>query len=283
MKLEAYNKTFDEIGQIILSILSEADALRENRKVLGDILSVVDLTSLEGSDTSDRIISICEKAQSFHTLADGLPDVAAVCFYPPFIRLARHELKGTGIQVASVAGAFPSGQSPLSAKLEEVRFAVHEGADEIDTVISRGKLLEGDDAFVFDEIAAIKEACGQAHLKVILETGELGTVEHIRKASGIAIEAGADFIKTSTGKFQPAATKEAVFIMAETAREFEQKTGKRTGIKVAGGISTVQQAIEYMNIVRHVLGVDRTGKSSFRIGASRLTDNLVNQLKAYRD
>ena len=136
----------------------------------------MDLTSLEGSDTSDRIISICKKASGFHLLGANIPDVAAVCFYPPFIGLARHELEGTGIRVASVAGAFPSGQAPLSAKLEEVRFAVGEGAQEIDTVISRGKFLEGEHGFVSDEIAAIKEACGDVHLKVILETGELMTV-----------------------------------------------------------------------------------------------------------
>jgi deoxyribose-phosphate aldolase len=269
----------EDIRQRISLLHDRDDAIQENRDVLCRILSLVDLTSLEGSDTNDRISAICEKAKNFHILGNGIPDVAAVCFYPPFIRLARHELDGTGIHVASVAGAFPSGQSPLSAKLEEVRFAVQEGADEIDTVISRGKFLEGDHAFVFDEIAAIKESCGKVHLKVILETGELLTVENIRLASQIAIEAGADFIKTSTGKIQPAATEEAFFIMAETVHEYHQKTGRKIGIKPAGGISTPEQALRYLNILQGILGPQWLDKELFRIGASRLTDNLVERIR----
>lgn len=278
MKFDPYNRTIEEIRQEIALLLDSEDALSGSREVYCRILSLVDLTSLEGSDTSDRIISICEKAKSFHLLGDDVPDVAAVCFYPPFVRLARHELNLTHVRVASVAGAFPSGQAPLSSKLEEVRFAVSEGAQEIDTVISRGKFLEGDHAFVFDEIAAIKETCGQAHLKVILETGELQSVENIRLASEIAIRAGADFIKTSTGKVQPAATEEAFFIMAETVKEYFQKTGLKIGIKPAGGISTPEQALRYLNIIRDILGLEWTGKDLFRIGASRLTDKLVDRL-----
>lgn len=272
---DPYHRSFPEIHNLITGILSDPSTRKESREILCQLLSMVDLTSLEGSDTSNRIISVCEKAKNFHRSGPDIPDVAAVCFYPPFIRLAKKELKGTGIQVASVAGAFPSGQSPLDVKIEEVRYAVREGADEIDTVISRGKFLEGEYNFVFDEIAAIKEACGEAHLKVILETGELVSVEHIRKASQIAIEAGADFIKTSTGKIQPAATEEAFFIMAETIREYHQKTGKRIGIKPAGGISTPGQALRYLNILVAMAGPAWIDKSLFRIGASRLTDSLL--------
>jgi deoxyribose-phosphate aldolase len=246
MTFDPYIRTFKHIQETIVGIRSGEHAIRGDRDVYCNILSMVDLTSLEGSDTNSKIISICEKAKNFHLLGAGIPDVAAVCFHPPFVGLAKHELAGSGIHVASVAGAFPSGQSPLSAKLEEVKFAVQEGADEIDTVISRGKLIEGDHAFVHEEIAAMKEACGAVHLKVILETGELQTVEHIRMASQIAIEAGADFIKTSTGKVQPAATEEAFFIMAETIREYFQKTGRKIGIKPAGGISTPEQALDYL-------------------------------------
>ncbi len=275
MQFDPYNRDPENIKQAIADLLSRPDAPKASRETYCRLLSLVDLTSLEGSDTSQRIITVCEKARSFHQLGEGVPDVAAVCFYPPFIALARHELQGTGIQVASVAGAFPSGQSPLSAKLDEVRFAVGEGAQEIDTVISRGKFLEGDLDFVRDEIAAIKEACGAAHLKVILETGELQTVENIRLASQVAIEAGADFIKTSTGKVQPAATEEAFFIMAETALEYSRKTGRKIGIKPAGGISAPEQALRYLAILQGILGEEWTGKDLFRIGASRLTDKLV--------
>jgi deoxyribose-phosphate aldolase len=280
MKFDPYSYTPEQIRLRISAILSGESALPENRDAYCTILSLVDLTSLEGTDTNARIISICEKAKSFHLAGENIPDVAAVCFYPPFIRLAKHELKNTRIRVASVAGAFPSGQSPLAAKLEEVKFALNEGADEIDTVISRGKFLEGDHAFIYDEIAAIKEACGTVHLKVILETGELQDVEHIRTASRIAIEAGADFIKTSTGKIQPAATEEAFFIMAETIKEYADKTGKKIGIKPAGGIASPGQALNYLNILHAILGPEWVNKDFFRIGASRLTDNLLMKIKS---
>ena len=279
MTFEPYTRSPEDIQQAIVELLRRDDAPQASRENMCRLLSLVDLTSLEGSDTSGRIISICEKARGFHLLGPEIPDVAAVCFYPPFVRLARHELEGTGIHVASVAGAFPSGQAPLSVKLEEVRFAIRQGAQEIDTVISRGRFLEGDHDFVRDEIAAIKEACGEVHLKVILETGELVTVENIRLASQLAIGAGADFIKTSTGKVQPAATEMAFFVMAETIREYYEKTGKKIGIKPAGGISTPEQAMRYLAILHAVLGADWISKDLFRIGASRLTDGLVEGIR----
>lgn len=275
---DPYKRNIRDIQTQITETQKGSEVLTLSREVLCKILSVVDLTTLEGADTSARIISLCDKAKSFHLAGEGIPDVAAVCFYPPFIRTAKAELKGADINVASVAGAFPSGQSPLHLRVEEVKFAIQEGADEIDMVISRGKFLEGEYNFVFDEIAAIKEACGNVHLKVILETGELESVENIRVASQIAIEAGADFIKTSTGKIQPAATLESLFIMAETVKEYFEKTGRKIGIKPAGGISTPEQALQYLNIMQAILGPAWINKSLFRIGASRLTDKLLARI-----
>jgi len=245
---------------------------------LRTLLSCIDLTTLEGSDNTARIVELCRKACSFGE--SGLPLPAAVCVYPPFVKLAKNQLKGTDIRVAAVAGAFPSGQSPLAVRLEEVRYTVNEGADEIDMVISRGRLLEGDERYVFDEIAAIREVCKEVHLKVILETGELKTPALIRKASEIAIAAGADFIKTSTGKIQPAATEEAVGIMLKVIREHYKKTGKKTGIKPAGGISEPKQALQYYLLTKRILGTDWLNKNLFRIGASRLADGLAREIAA---
>jgi deoxyribose-phosphate aldolase len=243
---------------------------------LRKILSCIDLTTLEGSDNKARILELCRKAISFGEA--GLPLPAAVCVYPPFVRLAKDQLKGTGIRVASVAGAFPSGQSPLPVRVEEVRFAVGEGADEIDMVISRGRLLEGDERFVSDEVSAIREACKTTHLKVILETGELKTPELIRKASGIAIAAGADFIKTSTGKIQPAATLEAMEVMLEVIRDEYERSGKKIGIKPAGGISEPGQALQYYLLTGRILGESWLSNDLFRIGASRLADALAAEI-----
>lgn len=240
------------------------------------LLSCIDLTTLEGSDNTARIVELCRKACSFGD--SGLPLPAAVCIYPPFVGLAKNQLKGTGIRVAAVAGAFPSGQSPMAVRLEEVRYTLNEGANEIDMVISRGRLLEGDEIYVFDEIAAIREVCKEVCLKVILETGELKIPDLIRKAGKIAIAAGADFIKTSTGKIQPAATEEAVGIMLDVIREEYAKTGKKTGIKPAGGISEPEQALQYYLLTKRILGTDWLNKNLFRIGASRLADGLAREI-----
>ncbi len=249
------------------------------QQVYREILSFVDLTTLEGSDTCERVSKLCTKSFSIEDSERNIPNVAAVCVYPPFVRQCKSELHGKEINVASVAGAFPSGQSPLPVKLEEIKFAVSEGADEIDMVISRGKFLEGKFEEVYQEIAAIKEVCKQAHLKVILETGELLTPENIRKASEIAILAGADFIKTSTGKIQPAATELAAIIMCETILEYYQKTGTRIGFKPAGGISEPDVAVRYYYIVEEILGKEWLNKHLFRIGASRLVDNLLKVIE----
>lgn len=244
-----------------------------------EILSFVDLTTLEGSDTCERVTNLCTKAFSIEDPEKNIPNVAAVCVYPPFVKQCRKELQGKNINVASVAGAFPSGQSPLHVKLEEIKFAVNEGADEIDMVISRGKFLEGALKVVYEEIVAIKEVCKNAHLKVILETGELQTPENIHKASEIAIIGGADFIKTSTGKIQPAATEQAAIVMCETILDHFQKTGTRIGFKPAGGISEPEVALRYYNIVNGILGKEWLNKHLFRIGASRLVDNLLKVIE----
>lgn len=244
------------------------------------ILGSIDLTTLEGSDTDERVIQLCQKAMNFSSQGEGTPNVAAVCVYPPFVRLAKSELSATGIHVASVAGAFPSGQSPLHVKLAEINYAMEEGADEIDMVISRGKFLEGEYNLVFDEIAAIREACKDVHLKVILETGELGNYTNVALASAIAMDAGADFIKTSTGKMKPAATPQAVLVMADAIKEYYEKTGKMVGIKAAGGISEPDDALIYLMIVKDILGESWLNNALFRFGASRLSDKVLAKIIA---
>lgn len=242
------------------------------------ILSSIDLTSLEGSDTSTKIIDVCNKAKSFHKKHNTIPNVAAVCVYPTLVHIVKKELKNTGIKTASVAGAFPSGQSPLPIKLSEVRYAIDEGADEIDMVISRGKLLEGNYHAVFDEISAIKDICKNIHLKVILETGELESLTNVRRASEIAMHAGADFLKTSTGKISRVATPEAMLTMLDAINEYYLKTNKKVGIKPAGGISEPADAINYVKLIYAVLGNTWLNNSLFRIGASRLADNVMNEI-----
>jgi deoxyribose-phosphate aldolase len=200
-------------------------------------LSMIDLTTLEGKDTSGKVQQLCYKARHLHDAFPGLPTVAAVCVYPSMVKIAKKELEKSAVKVASVATAFPSGQAPMDVKIRDTKFAVEEGADEIDMVISRGRFHSGDYNFVFDEIAAVKEACGKARLKVILETGELTTLDNVRKASDIAIYAGADFIKTSTGKIQPAATMPVTLVMLEAIKDYYYKTGIMVGMKPAGGIS----------------------------------------------
>lgn len=245
-------------------------------------LSMVDLTTLEGADTPGRVRQLCAKAVHLHSGRNDLPMVAAVCVYPTMVRVAREALKGTPIKVAAVATAFPSGMNPLSVKLEDTRYAVSEGAHEIDMVISRGDFLRGEYPRVADEIAEVKKACGEAHLKVILETGELGTLDRVRLASDIAMEAGADFIKTSTGKIQPAATPEVVLVMLQAIVDFYRKTGKRIGMKPAGGIANAKAALNLLVMVREVLGPAWLNPELFRIGASKLPNDILMQLEKER-
>lgn len=245
-------------------------------------LNMIDLTTLEGKDTDGKVKQLCYKAQHLHDAYPGLPTVAAVCVYPSMVRVAKKALEGSGVKVAAVATAFPSGQAPRDVKLRDTRFAVAEGADEIDMVISRGKFLMGEYNFVFDEIAAVKEACGNARLKVILETGELGSYDKVRRASDIAMYAGADFIKTSTGKIQPAATLPVTLVMLEAIRDFYYKTGKRIAMKPAGGISKSKLALYYLVLLNEILGEEWMNNEWFRFGASSLANDILMQLEKQR-
>ena len=242
-------------------------------------LSMIDLTTLEGQDTVDKVRKLCYKARHLHDPLEDLPNVAAICVYPNFVSVAKKELEGSGINIASVATAFPSGQSILKVKLLETKIAVEQGADEVDMVISRGKFFEGEYNFVYDEIAAVKEVCGKSHLKVILETGELDTLENIRKASDIAIHAGADFIKTSTGKISPAATMPATFVMLNAIKDYYKKTGIKIGMKPAGGISKSKVALQYLVMLKETLGNEWLNKDFFRFGASSLANDVLMQLE----
>lgn len=269
--------TQEAIASHIEQIISGKSTFFTNEtEMLKFALNVLDLTTLEGSDNDTVIENLCRKAVSFSD--SGLPNVAAVCVYPVFVNRAKTLLAGTNIHVASVAGAFPSGQSPIEIKTSEVAYAVNEGADEIDMVISRGKFLEGNNIEVFDEIRAIKEACKEAHLKVILETGELKDPDLIYNASMLSLKAGADFIKTSTGKIPVAATPEAAYVMLFAIKDYYEKTGLRAGFKPAGGISTPEQALVYIRLVEEILGEEWLTNKLFRIGASRLASNLANKL-----
>jgi len=241
-------------------------------------LSMIDLTTLEGKDTVGKVRQLCYKAQHIADDLKGLPSVAAICVYPNHVRTAVQSLAGSGIKVASVATAFPSGNSSLKVKLTDTKIAVDHGADEVDMVISRGQFLEGNYNFVSDEIAAIKEACGQARLKVILETGELSTLDNVRKASEIAILAGTDFIKTSTGKISPAATMPVTYVMLQTIRDHYEATGLMVGMKPAGGISTAKSALQYLVMLYETLGDAWMTNEWFRFGASSLANDIVMQL-----
>jgi deoxyribose-phosphate aldolase len=259
-------------------------SLKNETKLNGLLLALnmIDLTTLEGKDTNGKVKQLCYKAAHLHDIYPGLPHVAAVCVYPSMVATAKKEVQGTGIKIASVATAFPSGQSSRKVKLADTKLAVQEGADEIDMVISRGKFLEGSYNFVFDEIAAVKEACGSARLKVILETGELVTYDNVRRASDIAMYAGADFIKTSTGKVSPAATMPVTLVMLEAIRDFYYKTGKMIGMKPAGGISTAKLALHYLVMLNETLGADWMNNHWFRFGASSLANDVLMQLEKLR-
>src|SRR3954454_1826438 len=242
-------------------------------------VAMMDLTTLEGKDTPGKVAYLCRKALQPADARLEVPPCAAVCVYPNMVRYARRFLgENSPVKVASVATGFPSGQYPLRTKLEETRRAVDDGSDEIDMVIDRNAFLAGDYAKVFDEIAAVKEGCGPAHLKVILETGELVTYDNVRRASRIAMEAGADFIKTSTGKVQPAATMPVTLVMLEAIRDFFYETGIRIGMKPAGGIRTSKQALAYLVMVRETLGDDWLTPDLFRFGASTLANDVLMQI-----
>ena len=270
--------TVDIVAKKTTSILVNDLPEIDRKMALKQILGMIDLTTLSGDDTNERVTELCEKAKSFFDGAIGIPNVAAVCVYPIFSKTVHRQLKGTDIKTACVAGAFPSGQSPLSARLIEVKYAVDHGADEIDMVISRGRMIAGDVQYLEDEIRLHKQACGDAHLKVILETGELQNLNMVYDASKIAIKSGGDFLKTSTGKIQPAATHEAFWVMMLAIKKHYQQTGEKIGIKAAGGIANTEDALNYYALVRAELGEAWLTPELFRIGASRLADNLYNDI-----
>ena len=271
----------DEVGVKERAARFQTRSVKQASKVeaLRMILSMIDLTTLEGQDTPGKVRQLCQKAVHLHDALPELPQVAAVCVYPTMVGIARQALGDKDIKVASVATAFPSGMAPRQIKLEETRIAVDEGADEIDMVISRGAFLQGEYGFVFDEIAAIKDACGEAHLKVILETGELGTFDRVRRASVLAMHAGADFIKTSTGKIQPAATLPVTLVMLQAIRDYYYETGRMVGMKPAGGISSAKLAIHYLVALKETLGNAWLTPEWFRFGASSLANDVLMQLQ----
>ncbi|MFF5264953.1 deoxyribose-phosphate aldolase [Actinomadura viridis] len=240
-------------------------------------ISMVDLTTLEGADTPGKVRALCAKAAHPDPSDPGVPKVAAVCVYPDLVGVAVDALEGTGVAVASVATSFPSGRAPLEAKLADTRAAVAAGAGEIDMVIDRGAFLAGDFVKVFEEIVAVRAACGPAHLKVIFETGELVTLDNVRRASWLAMRAGADFIKTSTGKVSPAATLPVTLVMLEAVRDFHAATGRRVGVKPAGGIRTTKDAVKYLVLVNETAGPDWLAPEWFRLGASSLLNDLLMQ------
>jgi deoxyribose-phosphate aldolase len=279
----------DQVGQEERVSRFTKRSIKKETKVEGLklTLSMIDLTTLEGKDTDGKVRQLCYKARHLHDSYSplsgeqegaGLPTVAAVCVYPSMVNIAKKAVGDSGIKIASVATAFPSGQAPTEVKIEDTKFAVDSGADEVDMVISRGKFLAGEYNFVFDEIAAIKEACGNARLKVILETGELVTLDKVRRASDIAMYAGADFIKTSTGKIQPAATMPVTLTMLEAIRDFYYNTGKMIGMKPAGGISKAKLALHYLVMLHEVLGEAWMTNQWFRFGASSLANDVLMQL-----
>ena len=247
-------------------------------------IAMVDLTTLEGADTEGRVTSLCTKALRPDPLDPTVPAVAAVCVYPDLVAHARSVLGRSSVHVASVAAAFPSGRASLHVKLLDVREAVAAGADEIDMVIDRGAFLSGRLGQVFDEIVAVKEACGASHLKVILETGELVTYDNVRRASWLAMLGGADFIKTSTGKVLVNATLPHALVMLEAVRDFGEATGQLVGVKVAGGIRSTKDALRYLVVVNETVGSAWLSPDRFRFGASSLLNDLLMQrLKQYRD
>ena len=266
----------DEVGARARAgtLASRSIKADSKRQALDLAISVIDLTTLEGQDTPGKVRAMCAKARQ---PGPGAPPVAAVCVYPDLVPTAVAGVAGTPIHVASVATAFPSGRAALDVKLADVKSAVAAGADEVDMVIDRGAFLCGRYQLVFDEIAAVRGACGDAHLKVILETGELGTLDNVRRASWLAMLAGADFIKTSTGKVAPAATLPVTLVMLEAVRDFAGFAGRQVGVKAAGGIRAAKDAIRYLVLVNETVGEDWLDPRLFRIGASSLLNDLLMQ------
>ena len=270
----------DQVGAEARAAMLASRSIKTTAKqwALDMAISMIDLTTLEGQDTPGKVRAICAKAKRPDPADPTAPQVAAVCVYPDLAHLAAAEVKGTGIHVASVATAFPSGRTSLEVKLADATYAIEAGADEVDMVIDRGAFLAGDYQLVYDEIAAVREVCqDRAHLKVILETGELVTLDNVRRASWLAMLAGADFIKTSTGKVSPAATLPVTLVMLEAVRDFRATHGRQVGVKPAGGIRTAKDAIRYLVLVNETAGEDWLDPDWFRFGASSLLNDLLMQ------
>src|SRR5213082_3685785 len=275
------------IGAIDAVALEERAAALAKRSIKKDAktwalelaIRTTDLTTLEGQDTPGKVAALCSKAMRPDPSDPSVPSVAAVCVYPNLVPTAKERLAGSGVKVASVATAFPSGQSPLDVKLRDVEDAVAMGADEIDMVIDRGAFLSGRYAAVYDEIVRVKEACGDAHLKVILEVAELGTYDNVRRASLLAMAAGGDFIKTSTGKLSSSATLPVTLVMLEAIRDVHDETGRMVGMKPAGGIRNAKQAVQYLVQLHETLGPEWLTPDLYRLGASSLVNDILMQLR----
>jgi deoxyribose-phosphate aldolase len=263
--------------------LAKRSIKRESKLQALDLaVRMMDLTTLEGQDTAGKVAALCSKAMRPDPSDLTVPSVAAVCVYPNLVAAAKERLGSSGVKVASVATAFPSGQSPIEIKVAETRAVVELGADEVDMVIDRGAFLSGRYSRVYDEIVRVKDACGDAHLKVILETGELGTYDNVRRASLLAIAAGADFVKTSTGKISPAATLPVALCMMEVVRDVHAETGHKVGVKTAGGIRTSKQAIQYLVTLYETLGPEWMTPDLYRFGASSLLNDVLMQIRKER-
>ena len=269
----------DQVGAEARAAGLATRSIKKEAKLAALELAVrmVDLTTLEGADTPGKVRCLCAKAQHPDPADPAVSSVAAVCIYPDLVAVAKSELAGSDVSVASVATAFPSGRASLPVKLADVAEAVAAGADEIDMVIDRGAFLAGRYGQVYEEVRAVKEACGPAHLKVILETGELSTLDNVSRVSWLSMLAGADFIKTSTGKVSPASTPPVALVMLSAVRDFEHASGRRVGVKVAGGIRTAKDAIRYLVLVNETAGAAWLTPDLFRIGASSLLNDLLMQ------
>lgn len=277
--IQKYNPYFSEIQDIkkeLGELISNSDELKST-ETLKTLFSLIDLTSLNSTDNLEKISGMLEKVNSFHKQYKNIPNVAAICVYPPFVNYLKQENKAA-VKIASVGAGFPSSQTFIDIKLSETAMIAEEGADEIDIVISLGKFLEGDYETVFSELQLIRETVEDVHLKTILESGVLHNNQLVWDASILAMEAGSDFIKTSTGKMDPAATPDAFYIMCKAIAAFYKETGKKIGIKPAGGISTSSEALVYYTIVKKILGKDWLNSELFRIGASRLANNLLSDI-----
>jgi deoxyribose-phosphate aldolase len=295
--IRAYDARAGSLGRLLgrvtavdqVGVEERADAFRKRsiKKAaklwaLDLVIRMIDLTTLEGKDTPGKVRALCAKAMHPMPGDPSIPPVAAVCVYPSLVAECVEALRGSGVHVASVATGFPSGQTFRELKIAETRLAVEAGADEVDMVIDRNAFLAGDYQTVFEEIVAVKEACGDAHLKVILETGELETYDNVRRASVLAMTAGADFIKTSTGKVSPAATLPVTLVMLEAVRDFERQTGREVGVKPAGGIRTSKEAVQHLVSLYETLGPRWMRQERFRFGASSMLNDVLMQIEKER-